>query len=42
MINKQDKKRLMSNFESLMSLQGANYIFPLLIFSFNLFIWNLK
>lgn len=34
MINKQDKKRLISNFVSLMSLQGANYILPLLTFPY--------
>jgi len=34
MLNKQDKKRLISNFASLMSLQGANYILPLITFPY--------
>jgi len=34
MIEKQDKKRLISNFLSLMSLQGVNYILPLLTFPY--------
>jgi PST family polysaccharide transporter len=34
MIQKQDKKVLVSNFGSLMSLQGANYILPLLTFPY--------